>query len=230
MPSAQATLAGHPLFRQMDPDRLRRVDDACLWLRPSAGQWIIDQADDDRSVYIVVTGRVRVVIHSGRGDLTLADIDTGSFFGEMSAIDGGPRSASVVALNASLIARMQGPTFLEAMAAHPPLNQAVLSLLTGRIRLLNRRLSDLTTLDARHRLYAELLRLARHDRVNPSRAVISPPLSQTELAARISAQRETVSREITAMERAGLLERTRSAIVLTNAVALTALIETARDT
>ena len=117
MPSVQATLAGHPLFRQMDAGHLRRLDDTCAWLRPTTGQWLIDQMDDDRSVYVVVAGRVRVLIHSGRGDLTLADIDAGSFFGEMSAIDGGPRSASVIALNASLIAKMPGPAFLDTMAA-----------------------------------------------------------------------------------------------------------------
>jgi len=79
--------------------------------------------------------------------------------------------------------------------------------------------------DVRSRVHAELLRLARPDRDNPKRAIILAPPNQSELASRINTRRETVSREINAMEREGLIERRRGAIVITDALRLSARIE-----
>jgi CRP/FNR family cyclic AMP-dependent transcriptional regulator len=69
------------------------------------------------------------------------------------------------------------------------------------------------------------LRLARPDREDPRRAIIHSPPNQSELASRINTRRETVSREINAMEREGLIERRRGAIVITDALRLSARLE-----
>ena len=94
------------------------------------------------------------------------------------------------------------------------------------------RVSELGALNVRSRVHAELLRLARRDREDPRRAIIVTPPNQSELAARINTRRETVSREINAMERNGLIERRRGAIVINDVVRLTAEIaggQTAAD-
>ena len=80
-------------------------------------------------------------------------------------------------------------------------------------------------LNVRGRVHAELLRLARPDRDDPKRAIIVTPPNQSELAARINTRRETVSREINAMERDGLIERRRGAIVIKDALRLSAEID-----
>jgi CRP/FNR family cyclic AMP-dependent transcriptional regulator len=100
-------------------------------------------------------------------------------------------------------------------------------LFAGQIRMLANRVNEFTTLDVRHRIYAELLRLSRPEAGKEKRGVISPPPVHAEIAARVSSRREAVAREFKALERAGLLERRRGAIVLTDTPRLRQLIDQA---
>ena len=136
-----------------------------------------------------------------------------------------PRSLSVFAVNDSLVAKMPCPVFVETMFTHRPLGEAVVATLVARNRAMTRRVGELGALDVRSRVHAELLRLARPDRDDPRRAIILAPPNQSELASRINTRRETVSREINAMEREGLIERRRGAIVITDALGLSARLE-----
>jgi len=88
----------------------------------------------------------------------------------------------------------------------------VFFVMQGRIRLQNRRLLEHTVLPTRLRLAAELLRLSR-PRADGTR-VVSPPPTHDELASRVGARRETVTRELAALSRAGQILRSRAAVVL----------------
>ncbi len=222
-----STLAAHPCFRTLDPDACRVLDRQCIWLRTSAGAWLVDYAANDRDVYFIMAGHLRAVLNMARQDLTFSDMHAGSFFGEMSAFDGAPRAASVFAVNNSLVAKMPAAVFLETVFSHRPLAEAVVLTLIQRLRAMSERVGELGALNVRARVHAELLRLARPDRDDPKRAIIVTPPNQSELAARINTRRETVSREINAMERKGLIERRRGAIVITDALRLSAAIEAA---
>jgi CRP-like cAMP-binding protein len=160
-----------------------------------------------------------------RQDLIFSDMEAGSFFGELAALDGGPRSLSVFAVNDSTVAKMPSAVFVETMFTHRPLGEAVVATLVARNRAMTRRVGELGALDVRSRVHAELLRLARPDREDPKRAIILSPPNQSELASRINTRRETVSREINAMEREGLIERRRGAIVIHDALRLSARLE-----
>ena len=160
-----------------------------------------------------------------RQDLIFSDMEAGSFFGELAALDGGPRSLSVFAVNDSTVAKMPSAIFVETMFTHRPLGEAVVATLVARNRAMTRRVGELGALDVRSRVHAELLRLARPDREDPKRAIILSPPNQSELASRINTRRETVSREINAMEREGLIERRRGAIVINDALRLSARLE-----
>jgi len=219
------SLAAHPCFKALDPESCRVLDRHCVWLKTPAGSWVVGQSANDRDVYFIMTGRLRGVLHGVRQDLTFNNMEAGSFFGEMSAFDGAPRAVSVFAVNDSLVARMPCTVFLETLFSHRPLCEAVVAALIARVRELSRRVGELGALDVRSRVHAELLRLARPDRENPKRAIILAPPNQSELASRINTRRETVSREINAMEREGLIERRRGAIVITDALRLSARIE-----
>jgi CRP/FNR family transcriptional regulator, cyclic AMP receptor protein len=221
------TLAAHPCFKTLDQESCRILDRASVWLKTPAGSWIVDQTANDRDVYFIMTGRLRAVLNAARQDLIFTDMEAGSFFGELSAIDGEPRSLSVFAVNDSVVAKMPNAMFVETMFTHRPLCEAVVATLVARNRATTRRVGELGALDVRGRLHAELLRLARRDHEDPRRAIILTPPNQSEIAARINTRRETVSREINAMERSGLIERRRGAIVITDAVRLSAAIEAA---
>ena len=216
------SLSGHPCFKTLDPESCRVLDRHCTWLKTAVGQWLIGQTANDRDVYFVMTGRLRAVSHGVRQDLIFSDMEAGSFFGELAALDGGPRSLSVFAVNDSMVAKMPSAVFVETMYTHRPLGEAVVATLVSRNRAMTRRVGELGALDVRSRVHAELLRLAHPDRDDPKRAIILAPPNQSELASRINTRRETVSREINAMEREGLIERRRGAIVIKDALRLSA--------
>ena len=226
---ASNTLAAHTCFRTLDPDACRLLDRQCLWVKAQAGTWLIDQSANDTDVFFIITGRLRAVYNTARQDVIFNDMDAGSIFGEMSAFDGAPRAASVLAVTDSLVAKMPARLFVETMFSHRPLGEMVVLTLIQRCRKNSRRVAELGALNVRARVQAELLRLARPDRNDPKRAIIVTPPNQSELAARINTRRETVSREINAMERGGLIERRRGAIVITDALRLSAAIEAANS-
>jgi DNA-binding MarR family transcriptional regulator len=104
----------------------------------------------------------------------------------------------------------------------------LLRLITGKVRTLANRVNEFTTLAIRERLIMELLRLSKSDQADPRTAVVSPPPIHADLAGRISTRRETVTKELIAMEREGLVRRSRGALTLVDVPRLLAII--AEDT
>jgi CRP-like cAMP-binding protein len=209
-----------PFFRDLSPEIARRHAGQALWITAAAEQVILDFDDPSSDVFFVLSGSVRVVVRTPGGrELILDDIAEGRFFGEMSAIDGAPRSASVTALHRARICRMPGATFMALLAEAPALARQIMRVLVQRLRGSNARMLELTSLDTRHRLYAELLRAAGPAGRGGERSISPPPIQQT-LASRIGARREAVSREIARLLREGLLARTRGALVLRDPAAL----------
>ena len=215
------TLRHVPLFRNLTDDEAHRLDTQCFWRRYEAKQQILSYGEGGTDVFFVISGVVRAVIRgSGGREVILGDIRAGEFFGELAAIDGQPRSASVVAITGATAARMPAAVFREAMHRHPDACDQLLELMAARFRLLDRRVNEFSSLDVRRRILVELVRLSRPDRANRTRGVVSPPPFHTEIAARVLARREAVTRELNLLERVGLLERRRGAFVLTDVEAL----------
>jgi CRP/FNR family transcriptional regulator, cyclic AMP receptor protein len=224
------TLARIPLFRSLSADAIKRLDRQCAWRRWAAREWILDYKDDSADLYFVVRGHVRVLIQAASGkESILRDIHDGEFFGELAAIDGRPRSAAIVAVTDSILAKMSPPVFRGVVHEHPDVCDQLLSLLASQIRMLANRVDEFGKLDVRTRIYAELLRLSRPSRGSDNEAVISPPPTHAELAARVSCRREAVTRELNSLKRAGLLQSRRGALVLLDRTHLAGLIEATDD-
>jgi CRP/FNR family cyclic AMP-dependent transcriptional regulator len=224
------TLAKIKLFRSLDPAAIQQLDVQLFWRRVDRNQWIIDVQDDSNDVFFVVSGTVRVKLQSVSGrEVLLREIGAGEFFGELAAIDGRPRSSGILAVTDVTVGRMPASVFRAAVHKYPDVADQILELLSGQIRMLANRVNEFSTLDVRYRIYAELLRLSRPEAKDSKRAAISPPPVHAEIAARVSTRREAVAREFKALERAGLIERRRGAIVLTNSEKLQRLIEEAEE-
>jgi CRP/FNR family cyclic AMP-dependent transcriptional regulator len=221
------TLARFDLFRSLEPELIHRLDSQCIWRRSKASEWVLDFEEESVDLFFVAFGRLRVTIRpvSG-GEIILRDIRDGEFFGELAALDGRPRSAGVVAMTDSVIARMTPAVFRETVHRHPDVCDQLLALLASQVRMLAGRVMELSTFDVRHRIYSELLRLAR-TQPGGEEAKIAPPPTHAEIAARVSTHREAVSRELKKLERAGLIARRRGAIVLLKPSELSARIERA---
>jgi len=214
MPQPTETFARIPLFRSLDQPALQRLQSACTWRHAPAGQWVIDHEAEGTDVFFVLRGQVRVVVSLGGRETILRDISAGEFFGELAALDAKPRSAGILAISDSSLACMPATEFRRAIHAHPDVCDQVLAVLVGQIRMLANRTSETSGLSVKQRLWAELLRLARPSGSPAGPPVVSPPCTHAELAARVSSHREAVTRELSALERAGLIARRRGAIAL----------------
>jgi CRP-like cAMP-binding protein len=217
MPDAHKTLAHILLFRSLGADVIRQLDALCSWRQAAAKQWIIELDETGSDVYFLTSGLVRALINTtAERDIFFTDVHAGECFGEMAAIDGKPRSASVLALTRSTVAVMPASAFRDILRRHPAVAEQVMQMLVARVRALTRRVQEFSSLHVKHRICAELLRRARGDPSDRSRATVSPPPTHAEIAAHVSTRREMVARELKALERSGLLARRRGALVLTD--------------
>ena len=136
------SLSVHPCFKTLDPESCRVLDRQCTWLETPAGVWVVGQADNDRDVYFVLTGRLRAALHGARQDLVFTDIEAGSFFGELGALEGVPSLFSVFTVDDSTLAKMPSTVFVATMFNHRPLGEAVVAALVVRNREMTRRVAE----------------------------------------------------------------------------------------
>jgi CRP/FNR family transcriptional regulator, cyclic AMP receptor protein len=209
------TLAHVPFFKETADLEFSRFDRRCTWRHYNGEEVVVDYEDETSDVYFIISGEVRVLIRTAAGkEIILGEIKAGQFFGEMAAIDGAKRSANVTALTNSEVCIMPTTVFREMIFSSQTICERILRLLTGRVRELNARLTEHSIFDLKHRLYSEILRMARPRQGRPDQRTVTPPPLHHVLAARIGCRREQVTRELSAMADEGLIEKTRGALVL----------------
>jgi CRP/FNR family cyclic AMP-dependent transcriptional regulator len=146
------------------------------WRRYSPGESILHYLDESGDVFFVVAGRVRALNYSRSGrQVSYRDIDAGEMFGEFSAIDGEPRSSSVVAASSCVIASLSADRFWQLLREQPSVAAALLRHFTKLLRYYSERVKELATLPVRIRVQVELLRLGRRDGRDGDRLIIEHP-------------------------------------------------------
>jgi CRP-like cAMP-binding protein len=225
-----ATLDGVPLLRQLSQKERDDLSRQCRFRRYAEGEHIIDGQSAGRDVYFVVSGMVRVVNYSPSGrEVAFDDIPAGNFFGELAALDGGPRSAFVQAqAPGATAAAMPHEVFLDLLMRQPKIGLDIMRRLARVIRFSTERIMDLSTVGANNRVHAELLRLAEAAGKEGNASIISPIPHHADIASRVSTTRETVARVFSELTRAGMLERNKSALVVRDLARLTELVEDLR--
>lgn len=214
------------LLEGLSAERLDALARQCAWHNFRAGQHIISRTAADRDVYLIVSGRVRVTTYSAAGrQVTFRDIGAGELFGEVAAIDDMPRSADVVALENSLTASMPPDTFRTLLREEPAVAERVLRRLAGLVRRMSERVIDLSTLGVHHRIHAELLRLAHEAGVSQNIARIDPAPKHADMASQVSTYREEITRELSALVRAGVVEKDGRALLIRDVKRLERLVE-----
>ena len=225
MPKPRETLERIGLLRTLDRKERESFERRCQWRHAKAKEWLLEQNDLGTDLYFLASGVVRVLITpTPDHEVILGDIEAGGYFGEMAAIDGRPRSAGILAITDAAIACMPAKVFRELLHDHPEVSTEMLQHLVSRIRALDQRVNEFSSMDVKHRIYAELLRRSRADPTDQHRALISPPPVHSDIAARVSTRREMVARELKSLERKGLLAKRRGAFVLTNVPVLVEMV------
>lgn len=212
-----AFLARSVIFASMTPDE----DDAwaalCHVRSLSPGESLVDYEDPSKDVFLVRSGEIRAVLRFSVGkEAILGTFRRGDLMGELSAIDNMARSASLMAVSEASVLVIPYAVFHDILRRKPEISLALLQMLSKRVRQMNDRVSELSFLDTKHRLYNTLLRLSRIRLDGGIERVISPPVVHAELAEHIGSSRETVSREMARLMRESLVERTSRAIILKN--------------
>ncbi|HYE38355.1 MAG TPA: Crp/Fnr family transcriptional regulator [Ramlibacter sp.] len=203
------------LLRGLSPQRLDEICQQCVWRSFDAGQMLIAREQADRDLHLIVAGAVRVTSYSPAGrETSFRELQAGTSFGELSALDGRPRSADVVALKPGLLASMPPAAFRALLQQEWTVNERVLLRLTDLARGLIDRVLDLSTLSVQQRVCSELLRLARSSGASGNEIRIAPAPKHADLAHAVSSYREQITRELSALAKAGVLTREHGALVV----------------
>lgn len=219
------SLSGVELFGELDRETRQSIAGRLNGQRYSAGTVIVTQDDRANDVFFIVSGSVRVGFHAESGkDVQFRDMHAGETFGELSAIDGKPRSAEVQALDEVFLANVSAENFLEIVTSHPALARRLLAQLTTRIRSLSDRVIEFSTLGVSNRIHGELLRLAREHGAVGNSVHIKPSPTHADLASRVSTHREAVTRELAALARQGIVKRGRGSLEILDLERLEALV------
>ncbi len=211
--SAERTLAWLSVikeFQALSLTDLEAIAQVCNMQPFKVGQNIVRYHDNTDSVFFIIQGGIRVTYNALSGqEVILCDLSGGEMFGELTAIDSQPRSATVVAKTDGLLATMPASAFMNLIYANPKIAEAILKRLTGQIRRLTERVYDFSTLAVRNRIHAELLRLARIHMTTKNEAIISPPPTHVDIANFVSTHREAVTRELNILAKEKLITRTK---------------------
>lgn len=208
-------LSAFTLFSALDAEADKRFAGQCSISDFDENELVLDFDDDTHDVFLIVSGRVRVILRIATGrEVILGELGEGAFFGELAAIDGTRRSANITAMVRTRLIRVPQSVFRTILREEPDVALALMSAMSDRIRGLNTRLAEHSFLAAKYRLYSELIRLSKPRKGHDGQRTITPPPVQQDLAERIGCRREVVSREVAKLEREGVIERTRGAIVL----------------
>jgi CRP/FNR family cyclic AMP-dependent transcriptional regulator len=225
-----ANLDSVPLLRELTQAQRDELARQCRFRRYAEGEHIIDGQSTGRDVFFVVAGVVRVVNYSASGrEVAFDDIPAGAYFGELAALDGGPRSAFVQAQSPGTVAAAMPPeAFVDLMLKYPKVALEIMRRLARVIRFSTERIMDLSTVGANNRVHAELLRLAQAAGTDGKQAVITPIPHHADIASRVSTTRETVARVFSELTRAGMLQRNKSSLVVKDMEKLQELVEDLR--
>lgn len=217
-------LDGIRLLETLTADERATLETRCQWRRFAKGDEVFSRNSDNRDFAMIVEGTVDVINFSLSGrPVAYGSLSAGDYFGELSAIDGEPRSASIVCAEAAVVAMAPPGVFLALLEERPEIATKVLRRMAAIIRICDERIMDLATLGALQRVIVELCRAAKPDPITAGSWLIYPTPPQREFAARASTTRETVARVFAQLSEGNLIRRKGRTLYLADKAQLEAM-------
>lgn len=218
-----------PIFGGLSAHSLAHLAKSCRWHDYAAGAQIVGHQDAFSDVLFLLSGKARVIIYSAEGRaVVFADLVPATMFGEIAAIDGKPRSASVEAIEPCTVASLSAEQFEQVLTREPSVALATLRHVTAEVRRLSERVFEFSTMVVQNRVRAELVRLAREAPPSEGEVLLAPAPSLSDIANRISTHREAVSRELSRLTSLGILRREQGGLRITDIGALERLVDHAK--
>jgi CRP-like cAMP-binding protein len=212
---SRETLDGIKLFADISSEDLAVLSKQCRWLEFVANDTILDREADSRDVYFLTRGKVRVMNFVGtEHEVTLAEMLSGSYFGELSAIGPRARTARIVAVDPSTVGVMSREGFLSMLLDFPKVAITLLRNLAYTISSMNDRVSLLSKTNPRQRVYIELLRLAVPNPRGDGSWIIEPLPNHNDIAGWAGTVQKEVAEAIGKLAREKILQRRNRSIII----------------
>lgn len=206
-------LASVPLFRGLARDELAKFGELVRERSYPKGSVILFQDDPGDSLFILRSGRVKVVLIGEDGrEVILGVLEPGAHFGELALIDDQPRSAHVIAMSDAQLFVLRREDFRRRVDASPSVAWALLVELSRRLRRADEKIGGLVLLDVSGRIARLLLDLT----LESGGVSVTKLLTHQTIAQMIGASRETVSRSMKELQKSGLIRVERRRISVAN--------------
>lgn len=194
-----------PIFSMLTEAEAALLSQRANKRRYKRGECLLVQGERSNALFIVLTGKARVVVHDERQrEVILSDLQPGESVGEMSLIDNEPHSATVRADTVCDVLVLESPAFARCLAENPPLAYGVMRELVQRLRKADRKIQSLALSDVYGRVATALLDMAEAPANGPM--LIRDRVSRQDLAKMIGASREMVSRVMKEFEKTGFIQ------------------------
>jgi CRP/FNR family transcriptional regulator len=217
-----ALLRGVPAFATLGEDDLAQVAHVVVPRSLQAGEIVFHEGDHSDTCYIVRIGCVRAVReHAGGRMLTLATLSPGDIFGELAIFDEETRSATVEVVEDSEVVAILGQDMRRLLREHPDISIKLLAALSRRLRETNERLTRQSFATVQSRVatvLAEMVSTARANGAADGDVLITA--TQADLAQLAGSSRESASRFLAVLERAGIISQGRGRLTVHDAGAL----------
>jgi CRP/FNR family transcriptional regulator len=211
-----ALLERVPAFSTLAPDDLREVSRAAVPRSFASGAVVFREGDQGDTCYIVHSGRVRAVREHSQGrTITLATFGAGEIFGELAMFDEERRSATIETLEDTELIAILGSDMRRLLRTHPDLAVKLLAALGRRLRETNDRLTRQSFQTVQSRVasvLAELVASARSEGAPEADVLITA--TQTDVAQLAGSSRESASRFLAVLERAGIITQGRGKLTV----------------
>ena len=213
-----AVLRAVPLFASLPEDQLRMLTTTVSRRSVTRGTNVVAAGDLTDSLYIIISGRLKVMMSDADGkEVILAILGPGEFFGEMGLIDDSPRSASVLAIEPCELLAIAKRDFKNCLAGNFDMTMALMRGLVRRLREADRKIGSLALLDVYGRVARLLLDMAE---TVIGQKMVTKRLPKQDIAKMIGASREMVSRVMKDLQLGGFIEMRGSSIVLRDSILL----------
>ncbi len=209
---ALLTLDGVKVLASVPAEERRLLETRCTFRRIGAGQVLMERFGVARAVYFIIAGRARIVhLLDGQDEVTIAIVQAGDALGEISAIDGGHASATVIAEDDCTVAELSKDEFQALIVRRGEVALSLLKRWAAIIRDLDDKVSLVSSIGPEQRVYSEIIRLARVEKPGSSRWLVPEMPGHQDLAVRAQTSRDAVASAIAELASRGIAERrTRS--------------------
>ncbi len=206
------TLENIPLFSGLKEADLKTISSHAITRSFPKNTIVMTEGDITNTLYVIHSGKVKVFLNDEHGkEIILARLEPNEYFGELSLLDGGARSASVMTLEPTTVAVISKADFDAYLVNNPTVALTLLETLTKKIRHLTENVRGLALLDVYGRIARVLLDMAKEI---DGKLIIDERPSQQEIAKMVGASREMVSRILKDLSTGGYIDIKKDHILI----------------